>query len=153
LLISIISVKDKNTKHNILNRAGRRTTSQRLLLLELIKEQSGHVDAGELYLAARKRHPQISLSTVYRALQLFKQLGLVDEHHLGEEHHHYEAKPDVEHYHLVCLGCGRVEEFRSPLTERLKKEVRQEKQFQVTSGEIHLQGYCPKCQKKAGGSL
>ena len=131
-----------------LRNLGRRTTAQRLLLLELINKAGGHLDADELYRRARKQEPSISLSTVYRNLKLFKSLNLIEERHFAEEHHHYEAKAATEHYHLVCLSCGDVVEFQSPLTERMKKEVGKEKGFAVTEAEVHLMGYCADCQRK-----
>jgi len=60
---------------------GQRVTSQRRLLLDLIRQSEGHLDADELYRLAKEREPRISLSTVYRTLRLFKELGLVEERH------------------------------------------------------------------------
>jgi Fur family ferric uptake transcriptional regulator len=127
---------------------GKRVTWQRRLLLDLISQAGGHLDADELFRRAKEREPRISLSTVYRNLRLFKKLGLVDERHLSENHHHYEIKSPTEHYHLVCLGCGRVIEFESPLLQRMKNQIRRENQFEVTNAEIRLQGYCSRCQRK-----
>jgi Fur family ferric uptake transcriptional regulator len=129
---------------------GERVTWQRRLLLDLISQAGGHLDADELFRRAKEREPRISLSTVYRNLRLFKKLGLVEERHLSENHHHYEIKSPTEHYHLVCLGCGRVIEFESPLLERIKNQIRRENQFEVTSAEISLQGYCSRCRGKGG---
>ena len=131
--------------------AGQRMTSQRRLLWELIVEAGGHLDADELHRRAREREPRISLSTVYRNLQLFKKLGLIEERHFAENHHHYEAKGPLEHYHLVCLGCGRVIEFESPLIERIADRIRAESRFEVTGGEIHLEGYCSRCRSRKRG--
>ena len=128
--------------------AGQRMTPQRRLLWELIGEAGGHLDADELHRRAREREPRISLSTVYRNLQLFKKLGLIEERHFAENHHHYEAKAPPEHYHLVCLGCGRVIEFESPLLQQIKIQIRREQQFEVTGAEIGLQGYCSRCRRK-----
>ena len=127
---------------------GKRSTAQRRLLLDLIERAEGHVDAGELYLQAREMESTISLSTVYRNLKLFKELGLVEERHFAEEHHHYEPKAKVEHYHLHCLGCGRVIEFVAPLVERLKREVSREHGFDVTHTEVNLGGYCADCRQR-----
>lgn len=129
---------------------GERVTWQRRLLLDLIAQAGGHLDADELFRRAKAREPRISLSTVYRNLRLFKKLGLVDERHLSENHHHYEIKSPSEHYHLVCLGCGRVIEFESPLLQRIKNQIRRGNQFEVTGAEISLQGYCSRCQGKGG---
>ena len=135
------------TTQGMLGSTGRRVTSQRKLLLDLIYRAEGHLDADELYRRAKEREPRISFSTVYRNLQLFKKLGLVEERHFAEEHHHYEAKSPTEHYHLVCLGCGQVIEFKSPSVKRIKDRVARESGFEITRAEVLLEGYCPRCQE------
>lgn len=127
--------------------AGKRITAQRKLLLDLIRQVGGHLDADELYRQAREQEPTINLSTVYRNLRLFKELDLVEERHFAEEHHHYEAKAAVEHYHLICLGCGEVIEFVSPLAERMKRQIGVENNFVITDIEIRMMGYCARCRQ------
>ena len=130
-----------------------RRTAQRELLVELIREAGGHLDANELHRQARQRQPSLSLSTVYRGLRLFKELGLVEEHQLRGDRRHYEIAPETgHHHHLVCLSCGRVIEFSCPLTERLKDRFMREQGFEVTEAEVRLAGYCPECRKRLTGS-
>lgn len=128
-----------------LNVTGMRATSQRALILETISRGQGHLDADEVYRRARQKYPRLSLSTVYRTLQLFKKLGLVEKVHFGEAHHHYELKSPSEHYHLVCLGCGRIIEFRYPLTRYVKRSVPEAKDFEVVDTEVRIAGYCSRC--------
>lgn len=137
------SIKQKH------NRVWRRNTNQRKLLLELINGAKGHLDADELYRLAREKGSKISLSTVYRNLRIFKESGLVEERHFAEDHLHYEAKPRVEHHHLVCLNCGNVIEFTSPLTERMKSQVEDAEKFTITNLEVKGEGYCKKCSLKS----
>ncbi len=139
----------KKAMRQLISGRGQRVTPQRLLLLNLLRSKGGHMDADELYSLARAKHPRISLSTVYRALRLFKQLGLVEELHFEEEHHHYEGKPHREHFHLICLECGRIVEFESPLIERLKRDMSQSQGFEIKGAEIHLNDVCPTCLAKA----
>lgn len=139
----------------ILSEAGRRTTAQRTLILEVLRHNPGHLDADEVYRLAKERDPRLSLSTVYRTLSLLKKLGEVDELHLAEEHHHYEAKGQkgqAEHYHLICLGCGRVVEFVSALTAQLKAEQEAASGFVIAGVHVDLTGYCAACRSagKAG---
>ncbi len=126
---------------------GQRMTSQRKLLLEIIRDAGGHLDADELFQKAKGRDPRISLSTIYRNLNLLKELDLVAERHFVEDHHHYELKDTAEHHHLVCRSCGEVFEFNSPLTPQMTKDVEETSQFQVTDIEINMQGYCPNCPR------
>jgi len=124
---------------------GQRITSQRRLLLYLVRRAQGHLDADELYRLAKEREPRLSLSTVYRSLRLFKELGLVEERHLAEEHHHYEVKGEREHHHVVCLGCGRVIEFECPLTAEIKQDVGNQTGFRIVGVDVSMEGYCDRC--------
>jgi len=139
-------MKGRSKIKGMLREVGQRVTPQRVLLLEMLNREKGHLDAGELYLRAKKRYPQLSLSTVYRSLKLFKELGLIDELHFKEEHHHYEGKPESRHHHFVCLGCGNVTEFESDHIDALEQEVESRFDFRVTKAEVHLSGYCRKCR-------
>ena len=130
-----------------LNISGLRITSQRALILEVIRHGQGHLDADEVYRRARERQPRLSLSTVYRTLQTLKKLGLVEEVHFDEAHHHYEVKPSTEHHHLVCLGCGRVIEFQYPLAHLVKSKVTEAKDFEISDTELRITGYCSKCHQ------
>ena len=91
----------------------------------------------------------ISPATVYRSLNLFKQLGLVDERWLGKVCCCYEMKQSLEHQHLVCQGCGKVIEFESPLISELVDKVQCEHGFDVIKAELYLKGYCKQCKGKA----
>lgn len=129
---------------------GQRITHQRKLLLDLLRQSEGHLDADQLYRLAKEREPRLSLSTVYRTLRLFKELGLVEERHFIEEHHHYEAKGQAEHHHLVCLGCGMVVEFEHPLTDRMKERVSKQSGFEILGAEVYMEGYCERCRRRRG---
>ena len=127
---------------------GHPVTSQRRLLLELLREAKGHIDAKELYRRASARDKYISQATVYRSLNLFKELGLVDQMRLGQVRCYYEIKQSTEHQHLVCQGCGKVLEFQSPHFSKLIKAVRDKHGFNVTKAELYLEGYCSECDEK-----
>jgi len=135
----------QETNRRALNATGMRFTSQRALILEIIRQGGGHLDADEVYRRAREKQPRLSLSTVYRTLQTFKKLGLIEECHFDESHHHYEVKPSAEHHHLVCLGCGRVTEFQYPLARYVKGNVAEAKDFEIVDSEVRITGYCLRC--------
>jgi len=109
----------KGTNRELLNMAGLRSTSQRALILDIIRSGQGHLDADEVYRRARRKQPRISLSTVYRTLQALKELELVEELH-----------------------------FNCPMSEKIKEDISNEKGFEVTSTEVRMRGYCPDCRKK-----
>jgi Fe2+ or Zn2+ uptake regulation protein len=144
------SLKTESTDDNChpLRIPGLRITNQRALILEIIRHGEGHLDADEVYRRAREKQPRLSLSTVYRTLQKLKQLGMIEEVRFDEEHHHYEIKSAVEHHHLVCLGCGRVVEFKYPLAEAVAFLASEAKNFEITGSEVRMTGYCPACREK-----
>jgi len=123
-------------------------TNQRGLLLKLLREAEGHINAKELYLRASARDQSISPATVYRSLNLFKQLGLIDARRLGKVSCYYEIKHSSEHQHLVCQGCGKVIEFESPLVRELMNTVQEKYGFKATKAELYLEGCCQECEGK-----
>lgn len=127
---------------------GHSMTSQRRLLLELLRDAEGHIDAKELYRRASARDDSIGPATVYRSLNLFRELGLVDEMRLGKIRCYYEIKQSPGHQHLVCQGCGKIIEFQNSNFQKLIKSVRREHGFKITKAELYLEGYCPECEEK-----
>ena len=141
------------TQSNINGKLSRRRTEQRQLILEIIRQAKEHLDADEIYQQARQKLPSISLSTVYRSLQLFKKLELIEEHQLDGMRRCYETTPRPKHHHLVCLGCGRIFEFKCSSAVKLKSRISREEGFKVTDAEVRLVGYCPDCQQRLSGNI
>jgi len=131
---------------DMLHGAGCRATVQRLLLLKLLHDCQGHVGADDLYHMARARDPRLSLSTVYRTLSKLKEVGLVHELHLDDEHHHYELAGRGSHHHLICHGCGKVVEIKCFLVDEVLSHIDKEHDFRVTSTQMEFLGYCANCQ-------
>ena len=127
----------------------RPVTAQRQVLLDMLRQARGHLDAKELYRRAIESDRNISLATVYRNLRLFKELGLVDELRQDEVHCYYEIKRSTEHYHLVCVSCGRIVEFENALVTRLVAEVQDGCGFKVSKAVLHMEGYCQRCRPRS----
>jgi Fe2+ or Zn2+ uptake regulation protein len=138
----------QKSERTALKSAGLRMTSQRALILDIISQGNEHLDADEVHRLARERQPSLSLSTVYRNLRTLKSLGLIEELHFDESHHHYEAKPSVDHHHLVCLGCGKIVEFGCQLSQKMKQEIANKSGFEISNVEVHMTGYCAQCRRK-----
>jgi Fe2+ or Zn2+ uptake regulation protein len=148
------SISNKQSKkqlgksnRTILKIAGKRITSQRALILQIIRQGEGHLDADEIYRQARAIQPRLSLSTVYRTIKALKKPGLVDELHFDDSHHHYEMKSTTKHHHLICLGCGKVVEFQYQLARYVNRDVPEAKDFEIVDAELHLTGYCSQCRQ------
>jgi Fur family ferric uptake transcriptional regulator len=127
---------------------GHHVTAQRQLLLQLIHDACGHIDARELHRRAARLHESISLATVYRSLHFFTELGLVNERRLGQVRCYYQIKQTPEHQYLVCRGCGKIVDFESPLIRKLVDKVQHNHRFIVTKAELYLEGYCEQCKEK-----
>lgn len=128
---------------------GVRLTRQRQILLELIDKSGRHLDAETLYKMAKELDPKINRVTVYRTLKMLKQGGLVDEldlmHYDGEQHY-YETRMKQEHAHVICLRCGKVEEFFGEPLQRMRQQVEDTFGFQILIARTEIGGYCAHCQ-------
>ena len=128
---------------------GIRLTRQRQLLLALIDESGKHLDAENLYQMAHQRDPKLNRVTVYRTLKMLKEGGLVDEldlmHYEGDQHY-YETRTKQEHAHIVCLRCGKVEEYYGEPLQKLRRQVETMFGFQILIARTEVGGYCSHCQ-------
>jgi len=128
---------------------GLRMTRQRKLIFDLIDQSREHLNIEALFRLAKQRDPRINRVTVYRTLKLLKQEGLVDEldllHHQGDQHY-YETRLKREHAHVVCLRCGRVEEYFGEGLKRLKQQIASHFGFQIVIARTEVGGYCANCQ-------
>jgi len=132
-----------------LKEKGVRLTRQRELLLGLIDKSGEHLDAERLFQLAKRQDPKLNRVTVYRTLKLLKQGGLVDEldlMHYGGDQHYYETRMKQEHAHVICLGCGKVEEFFGEPLQRLRHQIEDHFGFQVLLARTEVGGYCSHCQ-------
>ena len=137
------------SSRNSLPERGLRLTRQRKILLDLIDKTGQHLDAERLYQMAKEKDPKLNRVTVYRTLKLLKEGGLVDEldlmHQAGEQHY-YETRRKQEHAHVICLACGKVEEFFGEPLQRLRKQVESHFGFQIVLARTEMGGYCSHCQ-------
>src|SRR5437588_10737096 len=132
-----------------LKERGVRLTRQRQILLEVIDKTGEHLDAERLYQMAKEKDPKLNRVTVYRTLKMLKHGGLVDEldlmHHAGDQHY-YETRLKQEHAHVVCLRCGRVEEFFGEPLRMMREEIQRDLGFQILLARTEVGGYCSHCQ-------
>jgi Fur family ferric uptake transcriptional regulator len=133
-----------------LHTSGRRVTRQRRLVMQVLQDNPGHLEVEAVYALAKARDPHISLPTVYRTLAVLKEMGLVEDHTLGEDHAHFEAVSETPHYHFACLKCGQVMEFDAPQVMQVVRALSEREGLQVTDVHLLLSGYCAQC--RTGGT-
>ena len=132
----------------LLKSAGLRYTAQRDLIIRIIQRQSHHLDAYQVYDTARREHPGINLSTVYRTLKSLQSCGVVEGYHFGEEHHHYEASATLKHHHAICMCCGSVVEFELPISLVASETATQLSNFRIVEANVNVRGVCGECESK-----
>ena len=132
-----------------LKEKGLRFTRQRQILLELIEQTGEHLHAERLFQMAKEKDPKLNRVTVYRTLKTLKEGGLVDEldlMHYGGDQHYYETRRKQEHAHVICMRCGKVEEFFGETLQRLRRQIESHFGFQILLARTEVGGYCAHCQ-------
>ena len=138
------------TSETRLRALGKRVTNQRMLVLDILANADGHLDASEIYARARVREPRLSLATVYRALNALRESGLVRQMHLAGERLYFELDRKDRHAHLVCSTCGRVWEFDSDALSKAARDAGREIGFQVSAARLEVIGLCEECRRTKG---
>ena len=132
-----------------LKKAGLKVTLPRMKILEFLEESSKrHQSAEDIYRALLNDGEEIGLATVYRVLTQFEAAGLVERHHFESGQAVFELSEKGHHDHIVCVSCGKVEEFYDEMIENRQREVASSKGYEVTDHSLTLYGKCPDCQNK-----
>ena len=128
-----------------LRNIGLKATGPRLRILELF-QTSGvrHLSAEDVYRQLLAENMEVGLATVYRVLTQFEHAGLLERHHFESGKAVFELNEGAHHDHLVCLQCGRVEEFYDPEIERRQKKIAKERGFTLHDHSLSLYADCVK---------
>jgi len=119
---------------------GRRITGQRKIIAEVISSAHDHPDVLEIHRRAMRKDERISLSTVYRTLKIFAQIGLIEQHSFEGGPFRVERAEGPHHDHLIDTTSGRVIEFRSEEIERLQTEIAEKLGYELTGHRLELYG-------------
>jgi len=133
-----------------LRATGHRVTQQRQLVLEVVETSPEHLDAESIYQRVREKDSNVSLATVYRTLNVLKDMGLIEQRYLARNHtrEYYEPVGAPEHHHFTCLGCRKVIEFQSSRVRQMRAELQRELGLDIAHACICLEGYCRACAAK-----
>ena len=125
---------------------GLRWTPQRRVLLDVLAQMDGHVTGADIVDGCRAIDPATTPSTVYRALDVLEELGVVSHSHGREGRQEFHVNPSADHGHLVCSSCGRSWELTpaevTPLVERLQRR----RGFAVDVDHLTIEGRCADCR-------
>jgi Fur family ferric uptake transcriptional regulator len=130
----------------ILREKGYKLTPQRIMVLDTLHETEEHITAPEIYARVRAKYPGINKSTVYRTLELLKEMDLVAETELGGESLYYHHTEKGHHHHLVCQRCGEVIDLDETLLSPLRNALRQKYDFEADLKHLAIFGHCLRCK-------
>ena len=136
-----------------LKSSGLKATLPRIKILEVFQKTSlRHMTAEDVYRALLAEQADIGLATVYRVLMQFEQAGLLTRSNFESGKSVFELNQGQHHDHLVCLTCGRVEEFYDPAIEARQRAVAQERGFELADHSLALYAECvkPQCPHRRG---
>ncbi|MDR1648245.1 MAG: ferric iron uptake transcriptional regulator [Zoogloeaceae bacterium] len=136
---------------NDLREKGLRATFPRLKILELFeKSEVRHLGAEDVYRLLLAEGMDIGIATVYRVLTQFEQAGFLVRHFFESGKAVFEINEGQHHDHLVCIDCGRVEEFYDPEIERRQKKIAVERGFEIVEHALYLYASCtkPECPNR-----
>jgi Fur family ferric uptake transcriptional regulator len=128
-----------------------RMTKQRKVILEVLKDTHEHPTADKVYEMVREKMPHISLGTVYRNLVLMSEVGLISKVEIGLPKR-FDGTVES-HYHIRCLGCGKVEDMKSLPIVDLRPAMRSLVGYEITGHRLDIYGYCPACRNKMPSHL
>ena len=132
-----------------LKSSGLKATLPRIKILEVFQRTARrHMTAEDVYKALLAEGADIGLATVYRVLMQFEQAGLLTRSNFESGKSVFELNEGQHHDHLVCLTCGRVEEFLDPEIEQRQRAIAQERGFELQEHALALYARCikPQCE-------
>lgn len=128
-----------------LREVGYRLTPQRLMILSIISDSTGHVTADAIHERVKEQYPYVDISTVYRTMRLLKKLKLVTDADLGRGVVHYELADSSAHHHLVCRRCGITVALDDAFLEPLADSLRSKYGFAADLEHLAIFGLCKDC--------
>ena len=136
-----------------LKSAGLKATLPRLKIINLFESSKvRHLTAEDVYKLLLAEGLDIGLATVYRVLTQFEQAGLLVRHHFESGKAVFELNEGKHHDHLVCLQCGRVEEFYDSDIEKRQNKIAHDRGFTISEHALYLYADCtkPRCPHRKG---
>ncbi|MGQ9667871.1 MAG: Fur family transcriptional regulator [Anaerolineae bacterium] len=125
---------------------GYRLTPQRLALLRLIAESQGHPSAKDLFDEIRAQYPTTSLATIYKTLNILKELDEVLELGFSDDDNRYDGNKPYPHPHIICIRCRKIVDFDRDVITDLESQLAAASGFEIVSHRLDFYGLCPECR-------
>ena len=144
---------DAALDHQELRDAGLKVTLPRVRVLEILQQHEGgedhqHLTAEDIYRELIDSGSQIGLATVYRVLSQFEEAGLVHRHHFEGGQAMFELARGRHHDHIVCVQCGKIEEFVDDVIEDRQQRIARQRDFDLRNHSLVLYADCLRCDKE-----
>jgi len=137
------------TSHD-LRELGLKATVPRVKILEIMEQSKlRHFSAEDIYKALLDEGEDVGIATIYRVLTQFEGAGLVTRHHFEGGISVFELDHGEHHDHILCIKCGKVEEFVDNIIEQRQKAIAEEAGFSMTDHSLNIYGVCKECQKNS----
>ena len=131
-----------------LKKAGLKATAPRLKILDiLVSNPDQHMTAEDVYKALLESDEEIGLATVYRVLTQFETAGLVARHRFESGQSVFELNQGDHHDHILCVSCGRVDEFVDETIEERQRSIAENAGYRMTDHCLYIYGVCAECQR------
>jgi Fur family ferric uptake transcriptional regulator len=140
-----------NLRQKFKDRDYKLTPQRQIILQVFIDNQDKHLSAEDVHNIVRQQSNDIGLATVYRTLELFSDLDILQKMDFGDGRSRYEINESAgphHHHHLICLACGKVIEFADDLMEDLENIIAQNSNFTIVDHQVKFYGYCQECRNK-----
>lgn len=132
-----------------LKKAGLKATLPRIKILQILEENPlRHMSAEDVYKVLLGTGEDVGLATVYRVLTQFETAGLVARHHFEGGQSVFEINQGEHHDHILCVGCGKVDEFVDEVIEQRQRAIAKKAGYVMTDHSLYIYGMCGECQKK-----
>ena len=132
-----------------LKKAGLKATLPRIKILQILEENPlRHMSAEDVYKVLLGTNEDVGLATVYRVLTQFETAGLVSRHHFEGGQSVFEINQGEHHDHILCVGCGKVDEFVDEVIEQRQRAIAKKSGYVMTDHSLYIYGMCGECQKK-----
>ena len=129
-----------------LQKKGYRLTPQRIMVVDALHSVEAHISAEEIFAKLKEKYPYANISTVYRTLELLKELGLAAEIEIGDGIARYHAREHSRHHHLICNKCGKTTELPEADLQPLAASLIKNHKFKADMSHLAIFGLCPQCQ-------
>ena len=127
-----------------LRRSGYTLTSQRRAVLEALSRAKGHPSAEEVYLVVKRENPRVALGTVYQALSVLEEVGVIGSKHWAESPTRYDLNV-APHLDIRCTNCGEIAEVPGVDLVDVEARIRENTPYEVTRATMVVEGLCPDC--------